>query len=192
MVVKFFDSSGGRGGRCFINSICLTFCRLRILEFSCIRLCYYPLLLFFKGGIVDSVICASPDTWKGQDLLKIPHELYKPCPFPSPDLEPSQVQQPGSAHQAVPRPPGSYSTGERDHSECELKPKPRLANLRHAVATVIITGVLCGIMCLLMLAAAIYGCTYAAITAQHHEGPLVQTNEPAKAEGKETFDSSPA
>ncbi|XP_006917594.1 leucine-rich repeat and transmembrane domain-containing protein 1 [Pteropus alecto] len=146
----------------------------------------------YKGGIVDSVICASPDTWKGQDLLKIPHELYKPCPFPSLDLEPSQVQQPGSAHQADPRPPGSYSTGERDHSECELKPKPRLANLRHAVATVIITGVLCGIMCLLMLAAAIYGCTYAAITAQQHGGPLVQTNESAKAEGKEAFDSSPA
>nr|XP_058931914.1 leucine-rich repeat and transmembrane domain-containing protein 1 [Kogia breviceps] len=146
----------------------------------------------YKGGITDSIICASPDTWKGKDLLKIPHELYQPCPFPSPDLESSQVQQLGAAHRAVPRPPESHSSGERDHWECEIKPKPRPANLRHAVATIIITGVVCGIVCLMMLAAAIYGCTYAAITAQYHGGCLAQINEPAKTEGKELFDSSTA
>ncbi|KAB1263854.1 Leucine-rich repeat and transmembrane domain-containing protein 1 [Camelus dromedarius] len=145
-----------------------------------------------KGGITDSVICVSPDTWKGKDLLKIPHELYQPCPFPSPDPESSQVQQLGATHRAVPRPPESHSAGEREHWECEIKPKPRPANLRHAVATIIITGVVCGIVCLMMLVAAIYGCTYAAITAQYHGGRLTQTNEPVKTEGKELFDSSPA
>nr|XP_031542269.1 leucine-rich repeat and transmembrane domain-containing protein 1 isoform X1 [Vicugna pacos] len=145
-----------------------------------------------KGGITDSVICVSPDTWKGKDLLQIPHELYQPCPFPSPDLESSQVQQLGATHRAVPRPPESHSAGEREHWECEIKPKPRPANLRHAVATIIITGVVCGIVCLMMLVAAIYGCTYAAITAQYHGGRLTQTNEPVKTEGKELFDSSPA
>ncbi|XP_058406033.1 leucine-rich repeat and transmembrane domain-containing protein 1 [Diceros bicornis minor] len=140
----------------------------------------------YKGGITDGVICASPDTWKGKDLLKIPHELYQPCPFPSPDRESSMVQQPGSAHRAVPRPPESHS------AECELKPKPRPANLRHAMATVIITGIVCGVVCLMMLAAAIYGCTYAAITAKYPGGPLAQTDKPVKIEGKELFDSSPA
>uniref|UniRef100_A0A8C0JY68 Leucine-rich repeat and transmembrane domain-containing protein 1 n=1 Tax=Canis lupus dingo TaxID=286419 RepID=A0A8C0JY68_CANLU len=146
----------------------------------------------YKGGITDSVICASPDTWKGKELLKIPHELYQPCPFPSLDVGSLRGQQLGSAHQPVPKPPESHSTGERDHPECELKPKPRPANLRHAVATVIITGVVCGIVCLMMLAAAIYGCTYAAVTAQYHGGRLAQTNEPVKMEGKELYDSSPA
>ena len=141
---------------------------------------------------MDSIICASPDTWKGKDLLKIPHELYQPCPFPSPDLESSQVQQLASAHWAVPGPSESHSAEERDHSKCELKPKPRPANLRHAVVTVIITGVACGILCLMMLVATIYGCTYAAITAQYRGGPLAQANEPEKTEGKELFDSSPA
>ncbi|XP_024412445.2 leucine-rich repeat and transmembrane domain-containing protein 1 [Desmodus rotundus] len=146
----------------------------------------------YKGGVMDSIICASPDTWKGKDLLKIPHELYQPCPFPSPDLESSQVQQLASAHWAVPGPSESHSAEERDHSKCELKPKPRPANLRHAVVTVIITGVACGILCLMMLVATIYGCTYAAITAQYRGGPLAQANEPEKTEGKELFDSSPA
>nr|XP_031542271.1 leucine-rich repeat and transmembrane domain-containing protein 1 isoform X3 [Vicugna pacos] len=108
------------------------------------------------------------------------------------DLESSQVQQLGATHRAVPRPPESHSAGEREHWECEIKPKPRPANLRHAVATIIITGVVCGIVCLMMLVAAIYGCTYAAITAQYHGGRLTQTNEPVKTEGKELFDSSPA
>nr|XP_019579795.1 PREDICTED: leucine-rich repeat and transmembrane domain-containing protein 1 [Rhinolophus sinicus] len=146
----------------------------------------------YKGGIMDSVICASPDTWKGKDLLKIPLELYQPCPFPFPGLQTSQLQPLGSAHWAVPSPPDSDSAGEPDHAEHELKPKPRPANLRHAMATVIITGVVCGIVCLMMLVATIYGCTYAAITAQYHGGPLAQTEEPTKTEGKELLDSSPA
>lgn len=51
--------------------------------------------------------------------------------------------------------------------ECEPKQRPRPVNLRHAIATVIITGVVCGIVCLMMLAAAIYGCAYAAIMAKY-------------------------
>ncbi|KAB0378840.1 hypothetical protein FD755_010418 [Muntiacus reevesi] len=144
----------------------------------------------YKGGITDSIICVSPDTWKGKDLLEIPHELYHPCPYPSLHRQSSQVPQLGADHQAVPRLSESHSAGERDHRECEIKPKPRPANLRHAMATIVITGVVCGIVCLMMLAAAIYGCTYAAITAQYHGGRLAQANEPTKTEGKELFDSS--
>ncbi|XP_049719322.1 leucine-rich repeat and transmembrane domain-containing protein 1 [Elephas maximus indicus] len=146
----------------------------------------------YKGGRTDGVICASPDTWKGENLLTIPHELYAPCPSAPLDPVPTQARQPGSTHSAAVRPPENHSTGEQDHSECGLKPKPRPANLRHAVATVIITGVVCGIVCLMMLVATIYGCTYAAITAQYRGRPLAQTNEPGKTEGKGLFDSSPA
>ncbi|XP_066100488.1 leucine-rich repeat and transmembrane domain-containing protein 1 isoform X3 [Saccopteryx bilineata] len=176
------SASGGRQGPHvrFCAALPSAFIRLRIRRFSC----SHPLPLLCEGGVLDSVVCASPDTWQGEDLLKIPHELYQPCPWPSSDL--------GSAHRAVPRPPESHSTTEQDHAECGLKAKPRPAKLRHAVVTVIITGVACGILCLLMLAAAIYGCTYAAITARYRGGPLAQTNEPAKTEGKELFDSSPA
>ncbi|XP_045385924.1 leucine-rich repeat and transmembrane domain-containing protein 1 [Lemur catta] len=146
----------------------------------------------YKGGITDGVICRSPDTWKGKDLLKIPHELYQPCPPPAPDPGSPQTQQPSSAFGAVPRPPENHSSGEQDPLGCEFKPRPRPVNLRHAIGTVIITGVVCGVLCLMMLAAAIYGCTYAAITAQYHGGCLAQTSEPGKTEGKELFDSSPA
>uniref|UniRef100_A0A8D2D412 Leucine-rich repeat and transmembrane domain-containing protein 1 n=1 Tax=Sciurus vulgaris TaxID=55149 RepID=A0A8D2D412_SCIVU len=143
----------------------------------------------YAGGITDGVICGSPDIWKGKDLLRIPHELYQPCPLSVPHLA---VQQHGVAHEEVPKSPENHNSGERDPVSCEVKPKPRPTNLRHAVATVVITGVVCGIVCLMMLAAAIYGCTYAAITAQGHGGPLVQTSDSGKTGGKEVFDHSPA
>lgn len=48
MVVKFFDSRKvKKKKRCFINSICLSFYRLKILEFSCIRVCYHPFAFVF-------------------------------------------------------------------------------------------------------------------------------------------------
>ncbi|KAM5279560.1 leucine-rich repeat and transmembrane domain-containing protein 1 [Ctenodactylus gundi] len=144
----------------------------------------------YEGGITDSVICGSPDTWKGKDLLKIPYELYQPCLLPSADLVSSQAQQHGSVHGEVLKPHQDHS--QKDLLECEIKPKPRPTNLRHAVATVVITGVVCGIVCLMMLAAAIYGCTYAAITAQYHDGSLVQAHESGKTGGKELLDTSPA
>uniref|UniRef100_G1U3M9 Leucine-rich repeat and transmembrane domain-containing protein 1 n=1 Tax=Oryctolagus cuniculus TaxID=9986 RepID=G1U3M9_RABIT len=140
----------------------------------------------YKGGTTDGIVCGSPDPWKGEKLLTIPHELYRPCPPPSPDPVSSQAQQPGSAHGVALTPTEIHS------SECELKPKPRPANLRHAIATIVITGVVCGIVCLMMLAAAVYGCTYAAITAQYHGKSAAQSNEPGKTAGKELFDSSPA
>ncbi|XP_055985225.1 leucine-rich repeat and transmembrane domain-containing protein 1 [Sorex fumeus] len=139
----------------------------------------------YKGGVIDGVICMSPDPWKGKDLLTIPHELYQPCSFPSSDLDSLRVSQPGSAHQAVLRSPES-------RSECELKPKPRLTNLRRAVATVVIIGIVCGIVCLLILVSTIYGCTYAALTAQNQGGPLAQIHELSTTEGKELLDNSPA
>ncbi|XP_012590519.1 PREDICTED: leucine-rich repeat and transmembrane domain-containing protein 1 [Condylura cristata] len=139
----------------------------------------------YKGGIMDGIICVSPDTWKGEDLLQIPHELYQPCLFASPNLESSGMLQLGSSPEAVPKLPDG-------HSDCQFKPKPRPTNLRHAVATVVITGVVCGAVCLMMLASTIYGCTHAALTAQCHSGGLGEPNEPAKKEGKTLFDSSPA
>ncbi|XP_012886169.1 PREDICTED: leucine-rich repeat and transmembrane domain-containing protein 1 [Dipodomys ordii] len=147
----------------------------------------------YEGGITDGVICGSPDTWKGKNLLIIPHELYQPCAPPSLDLGYSQNQQPNSAYGGEDtKPPENHNSGHHIPLECEAKPKPRPANLRHAMATVVITGVVCGIVCLMMLAAAIYGCTYAAITAQYHDGSLAQTSESGKTGGKEMLESSTA
>ncbi|KAL6038633.1 hypothetical protein STEG23_019616 [Scotinomys teguina] len=145
----------------------------------------------FEGGVTDSVICKRPDHWQGKVLLSIPHELYQPCPLPSPNLAPSLVQQPGSAPHEAHR-PSETNSRQQDSLHCEPKLKPKPANLRHAVATVVITGVVCGIVCLMMLAAAIYGCTYAAITAQYHGRPLAPTSESEKMGSKEPMDSSSA
>lgn len=147
--------------------------------------------LCLEGGVTDSAICRLPEPWKGRDLLAIPHELYQPCPLPSPHLAPSLGQQPGSALQEVHK-PSENNSGQQDSLECETKPKTKPANLRHAVATVVITGVVCGIVCLMMLAAAIYGCTYAAITAQYHGRLLASTRESEKMGSKESMDRSAA
>ncbi|XP_012999386.1 leucine-rich repeat and transmembrane domain-containing protein 1 isoform X2 [Cavia porcellus] len=168
--------------------------QLRELDLSSNNISHLPTSL---GGITDGIVCGSPDTWKGKDLLKIPHELYQPCPPPPPPLPPpelvfSQARQHDSEQGELPKSPEDHNVGRHDISECMVKPKPRPANLRHAVATVVITGVVCGIVCLMMLAAAIYGCTYAAITAQHHGRASAQTSESGKMGGKEPFDSLPA
>ncbi|KFO25177.1 Leucine-rich repeat and transmembrane domain-containing protein 1 [Fukomys damarensis] len=150
-------------------------------------------MFIYEGGITDGVICESPDTWKGKDLLKIPHELYQPCPpLPPPEWVSSQAHRPGSEHGEAPKPPEDHSQSQHHVAECEAKPKPRPANLRHAVATVAITGVVCGIVCLTMLGAAIYGFTYAAITAQGHGRPSAQTCQPGKPGEKEPLSSLPA
>uniref|UniRef100_A0A8I6A2N8 Leucine-rich repeat and transmembrane domain-containing protein 1 n=2 Tax=Rattus norvegicus TaxID=10116 RepID=A0A8I6A2N8_RAT len=145
----------------------------------------------FEGGETDGAICRLPEPWKGKDLLSIPHELYKPCPLRHQNLVPSLVQQPGSVPQDAQKSPENNS-GQHDPLECENRPKPKPTNLRHAVATVVITGVVCGIVCLMMLAAAIYGCTYAAITAQYQGRPLAPTRKSEKMGSEEPMDSSPA
>ncbi|XP_021058577.1 leucine-rich repeat and transmembrane domain-containing protein 1 [Mus pahari] len=145
----------------------------------------------FQGGETDSAICRLPEPWRGKALLSIPHELYHPCSLPSQDLAPSLVQQPGSSLQDAQKSPVN-SSGQQDPLDCEVKPKAKPTNLRHAVATVVITGVVCGIVCLMMLAAAIYGCTYAAITAQYQGRPLAPARKSEKMGSKELMDSSSA
>ncbi|NWH86108.1 LRTM1 protein, partial [Aegithalos caudatus] len=68
---------------------------------------------------------------------------------------------------------------------CEPKARPRPASLRHAIGTVVITGVVCGVVCLMMLAAAVYGCAYAAIAAKYHSERLGPGTEHGAPKGKE-------
>uniref|UniRef100_F6PKH4 Leucine-rich repeat and transmembrane domain-containing protein 1 n=1 Tax=Monodelphis domestica TaxID=13616 RepID=F6PKH4_MONDO len=145
----------------------------------------------YKGGVTDGVICSAPDIWKGKDLLKIPYELYSVCLPLLGNGGPVQAQLSGFAYQDFPPPRQPQEQVDKSHSDCELKPKTRPVNLRHAIATVVITGVICGIVCLMMLAAAIYGCTYAAIMAKGHGEPLSQVNGPRKPrEAKGSADTS--
>uniref|UniRef100_A0A3B3ZR29 Uncharacterized protein n=1 Tax=Periophthalmus magnuspinnatus TaxID=409849 RepID=A0A3B3ZR29_9GOBI len=129
----------------------------------------------FKGGAIDEVLCTQPEEMKDKDLQKIPYQLFHTCMTTSyhylfaniQHLESDRVLR-GHTHGNLP--------------ECEAKQKQRPVNLRHAIATVIITGVVCGIVCLMMLAAAVYGCAYAAIMAKYQR-ELKKNEELAAAQG---------
>ncbi|GCC21876.1 leucine-rich repeat and transmembrane domain-containing protein 1 [Chiloscyllium punctatum] len=144
----------------------------------------------YKGGQIDEILCTEPEDLRSKDLMKIPHELFEPCfsvEYKSPHAD-SDHRNPTIQNLHV--------KNENDNnSDCTTKSKPRTGSLRHAVATIVITGVICGIVCLMMLAAAIYGCSYAALMAKYqrelkkleHLGPEV---EQGSAEEKEPLDGS--
>ncbi|KAM4722532.1 leucine-rich repeat and transmembrane domain-containing protein 1 [Rhinophrynus dorsalis] len=148
----------------------------------------------YKGGTIDELICNSPENRKGNDLLKIPFETYKSCPPVTAPFPLANIHHHSSDHKSTGR-HGHYVDDGGSHIECEPKPKPRPVSLRHAIATVVITGVVCGIVCLMMLAAAVYGCAYAAIMARYHRElkeveRLAPVGEHGSAEEKEPLDSS--
>ncbi|KAM8830370.1 leucine-rich repeat and transmembrane domain-containing protein 1 [Synchiropus picturatus] len=139
----------------------------------------------FKGGAVDEVICSHPEEMKDRDLQKVPYQLFHACMATSyhylfaniHHLESERLLQ-GHIHGNHAHPSGhtlhvplsvgeGLGEGRGSLPECEPKQRQRPVNLRHAIATVIITGVVCGIVCLMMLAAAVYGCAYAAIMAKY-------------------------
>lgn len=141
---------------------------------------------------MDEVLCAQPNEMKYKDLQKIPYQLFHACMTTSyhylfaniHHLESEKLLRghthgnhahPSSHSLHVPMAMGDGfgvgggpgGGGGGGMVECEPKQKHRPVNLRHAIATVIITGVVCGIVCLMMLAAAVYGCAYAAIMAKY-------------------------
>lgn len=140
--------------------------------------------------MLDEVICSHPEEMRDRDLQKIPYQLFHTCMTNSyhylfaniHHLESERLLRghthgnhghPSSHALHVPMAMGEGLSsggavgGGRGLPECEPKQRPRPVNLRHAIATVIITGVVCGIVCLMMLAAAVYGCAYAAIMAKY-------------------------
>ncbi|XP_040263660.1 leucine-rich repeat and transmembrane domain-containing protein 1 [Bufo bufo] len=149
----------------------------------------------YKGNVIDELICTSPENHKGNNLLKIPFELYKSCPLFTTSFPMASIHQHSQEHRNNGRHGYHVDHMEGSHPECEPKPKPRPANLRHAIATVVITGVICGIVCLMMLAAAIYGCAYAAIMAKYHKElkeveQITSATEHGSPEEKEPLDGS--
>ncbi|NXQ58570.1 LRTM1 protein, partial [Anthoscopus minutus] len=145
----------------------------------------------YRGGISDGIICSAPGIRKGKDLLKVPYELFGVCP-----LRTAQVHLASSHHhgweqqRSWPKHGHHGEPGDSGRASCEPRPKGRPGSLRHALGTVVITGVLCGIVCLMMLAAAAYGCAHAAVTAKcqrQRPGPGRQHGAP---EEKEPFESS--
>ncbi|XP_072928317.1 leucine-rich repeat and transmembrane domain-containing protein 1 isoform X1 [Hemitrygon akajei] len=144
----------------------------------------------YKGGQIDAILCTEPEDLRSKDLMKIPHELFQEC---------SSVKYKSSHDDSNHRSPtiqNLHHKTEHDHNpDCSRKAKQRSGSLRHAIATIVVTGVICGIVCLMMLVAAIYGCSYAAVMARYqrelkkldHLGPDV---EQENAEEKEPFDGS--
>ncbi|XP_075430985.1 leucine-rich repeat and transmembrane domain-containing protein 1 [Ascaphus truei] len=150
----------------------------------------------YKGGIIDEMVCTGPENRNGKDLLKIPFEMYKDCPPVTAQFLLAKIHHHNSEHRTTGKHGhhGDHADGG-SHSDCEPKPKPRPVSLRHAIATVVITGVVCGIVCLMMLAAAVYGCAYAAIMAKYHRElkeveHLAPVAEHGSPEEKEPLDSS--
>ncbi|KAE8612746.1 hypothetical protein XENTR_v10012967 [Xenopus tropicalis] len=150
----------------------------------------------YKGGFIDEVICNSPENRKGKDLLKIPFEMYRSCPPVAAPFLLANIHHHNSDYKNNGK--HGHPTDAADGGslpECEPKSKPRPVSLRHAIATVVITGVICGIVCLMMLAAAVYGCAYAAIMAKYQRqlkeveslAPVAENGSP---EEKEPLDSS--
>lgn len=151
---------------------------------------FFLFLLFFSGGISDGIICSAPGIRKGKDLLKVPYELFGACPLRTAHFHLASIHHHSSEHRSSLKHTHHSEHGENSRSNCEPKPKPRPVSLRHAIATVVITGVVCGIVCLMMLAAAVYGCAYAAITAKYHREHLAPVRQHGTPEEKELFDSS--
>ncbi|XP_055023863.2 leucine-rich repeat and transmembrane domain-containing protein 1 [Misgurnus anguillicaudatus] len=126
----------------------------------------------FKGGEVDDITCVQPHLMQERDLRHVPYELFHACMITSYSylfanihyLDGKQRGLSGQLHSSV---SDFGPLGENLLPECEAKHRPRPVNYRHAIATVVITGVVCGIVCLMMLAAAVYGCAYAAINAKY-------------------------
>ncbi|XP_033943111.1 leucine-rich repeat and transmembrane domain-containing protein 1 [Pseudochaenichthys georgianus] len=159
----------------------------------------------YKGGVVDEVICTQPEEMKNTDLQKVPYQLFHICMTSSyhylfaniHHLENERLLR-GHTHGNHAHPSshaihvpmamgegfggGGGGGGGSGLPECEPKQRHRPVNLRHAIATVIITGVVCGIVFLMMLAAAVYGCAYAAIMAKYQR-ELKKNEELAAAKG---------
>ncbi|XP_043934510.1 leucine-rich repeat and transmembrane domain-containing protein 1 [Protopterus annectens] len=149
----------------------------------------------FRGGTIDEILCEMPEKLKGKDLLKVPYEIYRMCPPSSSHILLPSSHYVNPDHQTRNEHVLKGEHEDNSDSDCEPKLKPKPLNLRHAVATVVITGVVCGIVCLMMLAAAIYGCAYAAIMAKYHRDlkkvqHLAQATEQGSAEEKEPLDNS--
>ncbi|XP_063064992.1 leucine-rich repeat and transmembrane domain-containing protein 1 [Engraulis encrasicolus] len=144
----------------------------------------------FRGGMVDEVICTQPDGMKDKELQRVPYELFHSCMATSYHYLFANLRHLESEHRHR-GPAGDHAhlpdlaTGGGGGAggslpECEPKQRPRPVNLRHAIATVVITGVVCGIVLLMMLAAAVYGCAYAAIMA-HYQRDLKKAEQRAAA-----------
>uniref|UniRef100_H3A4U1 Leucine rich repeats and transmembrane domains 1 n=1 Tax=Latimeria chalumnae TaxID=7897 RepID=H3A4U1_LATCH len=149
----------------------------------------------YRGGTIDEIVCFSPEDLKGKDLFKVPYEKYRTCSAISSSFLLANIKHFSSDPKGINKHLHHDEHGDGSHSDCETKPKPRPVSLRHAIATVVITGVVCGIVCLMMLAAAIYGCAYAAIMAKYHKElkkveHLAPAIEQGSAEEKEPLDSS--
>lgn len=167
---------------------------------------------------MDEVLCSQPEEMKDKDLQKVPYQLFHSCMATSyhylfaniHHLENERLLR-GHTHGNHAHPSshaihvpmamgegfGGAGGGGGGLPECEPKQRHRPVNLRHAIATVIITGVVCGIVFLMMLAAAVYGCAYAAIMAKYQrelkkneELAAAQGADHAKADEKESLENA--
>ncbi|KAL0185575.1 hypothetical protein M9458_017245, partial [Cirrhinus mrigala] len=144
------------------------------------------------------VTCVQPHLMLERDLRHIPYELFHSCMITSYSylfanihyLDNKHRMLSGQLHPSPRSPSGSdfSPSGEAILPECEAKQRSRPVNYRHAIATVVITGVVCGIVCLMMLAAAVYGCAYAAINAKYQRELKMKAKESGLGEERKNIE----
>lgn len=125
---------------------------------------YFPFFPLPTGGIMDEIRCAQPGDLREEDLRNIPYKLFGSCLNISQSYPLAHLHHQATEHELL----HSSGNGGGDPG-CGAKQRARPPNLRHAIATVAVTGVVCALVCLMMLGAAVYGCTYAAITARYQQ-----------------------
>lgn len=136
---------------------------------------------------MDGVPCHEPHAMLNRDLRHVPYELFHTCMSTSYSYLFANIQHMERQQRLLHGAPYPSLDAPLDQEpECEPKPKPRPINLRHAIATVIITGIVCGVVCLMMLAAAVYGCAYAAIMAKYQRELKKQEDETGRIESENT------
>uniref|UniRef100_A0A8C4R8Y7 Protein Wnt n=1 Tax=Eptatretus burgeri TaxID=7764 RepID=A0A8C4R8Y7_EPTBU len=121
----------------------------------------------YRGGEMDEVCCFLPKNLKDRRLITIPKEIFSLCPtLPGKGKLGSR-----SGADIVGRNAAESDDdleGEEQRDGCALPNRYQPVNVRRAVGTLAVAGVVCGIISLMMVVAATYGCLYAVMMSRMH------------------------
>uniref|UniRef100_UPI00358FF401 leucine-rich repeat and transmembrane domain-containing protein 2-like isoform X1 n=1 Tax=Myxine glutinosa TaxID=7769 RepID=UPI00358FF401 len=120
----------------------------------------------YRGGEVDEVCCFFPKNLKDRRLINIPKEIFSLCPTLPGNGKPGSM---GGADIGGGNGVGSDDLeGEEQKDGCASPNRYQPVNVRRAVGTLAVAGVVCGIISLMMVVAATYGCLYAVMMSRMH------------------------